>query len=244
MEKNGADRIQFMNNDQYKDKYKKLASEYNKGKSKSERKSAKELMQSGYDYERQGVTDSNKILKGLNLEDKYAGRDNIHENMVAVMQMTDKYDDSYIFDDKKKAALESKLDAKFNESDKEELKELFYSANGVDYNEMKNKENQKKAEQERARQAAAAQREQQEAARREQQEAARREQEEAVRRQQERMKAEKERAIQQSMAQGNKPTQQNMAKSMKEQQASAKKERDMQFKRWQAQKNNGGKNKK
>lgn len=161
-----------MNNDQNKDKYKKLASEYNKGKSKSERKSARELMKSGYDYERQGVTDSNKILKGLNLEDKYAGRDNIHENMVAVMQMTDKYDDSYIFDDKKKAALESKLDAKFNERDKEELKELFYSANGVDYNEMKNKENQKKAEQERARQAAAAQREQQEAARRQQQESA------------------------------------------------------------------------
>ena len=161
-----------MNNDQNKDKYKKLASEYNKGKSKSERKSARELMKSGYDYERQGVTDSNKILKGLNLEDKYAGRDNIHENMVAVMQMTDKYDDSYIFDDKKKAALESKLDAKFNELDKEELKELFYSANGVDYNEMKNKENQKKAEQERARQAAAAQREQQEAARRQQQESA------------------------------------------------------------------------
>ena len=161
-----------MNNDQNKDKYKKLASEYNKGKSKSERKSARELMKSGYDYERQGVTDSNKILKGLNLEDKYAGRDNIHENMVAVMQMTDKYDDSYIFDDKKKAALESKLDAKFNERDKEELKELFYSANGVDYNEMKNKENQKKAEQERARQAAAAQREQQEAARRQQEESA------------------------------------------------------------------------
>ena len=161
-----------MNNDQNKDKYKKLASEYNKGKSKSERKSARELMKSGYDYERQGVTDSNKILKGLNLEDKYAGRDNIHENMVAVMQMTDKYDDSYIFDDKKKAALESKLDAIFNERDMEELKELFYSANGVDYNEMKNKENQKKAEQERARQAAAAQREQQEAARRQQQESA------------------------------------------------------------------------
>ena len=183
-------RDNFKPTKEQKAKYKEIADQYSM--KTGQKATWKDIKDKCYDYEANGVTDSSKIVKGLTLENKYSDRENIHDNMVDVMKMTDKYDESYIYDDKKKATFDNKLNSipGLTEQNKENFKELFYDANGVNYQDYKEKEQAKKAEQER--------RIQEEKTKRQQEAAAERE------RAKQEAKAEKERAKQEEMDRLNK----------------------------------------
>lgn len=126
-------RDNFKPTKEQKAKYKEIADQYSM--KTGQKATWKDIKDKCYDYEANGVTDSSKIVKGLALENKYSDKKDIHDNMVDVMKMTNKYDDSYIYDKKKRETFENKLDSipGLTEQNKENFKELFYEVNDVEY---------------------------------------------------------------------------------------------------------------
>lgn len=125
-------RDNFKPTKEQKAKYKEIADQYSM--KTGQKATWKDIKDKCYDYEANGVTDSSKIVKGLALENKYSDKKDIHDNMVDVMKMTNKYDDSYIYDKKKRETFENKLDSipGLTEQNKENFKELFYEVNDVE----------------------------------------------------------------------------------------------------------------
>ncbi len=138
-------RDNFKPTKEQKAKYKEIADQYSM--KTGQKATWKDIKDKCYDYEANGVTDSSKIVKGLTLENKYSDRKDIHDNMVDVMKMTNKYDDSYIYDKKKRETFENKLDSipGLTEQNKENFKELFYEVNDVEYKKASQENNVKKS---------------------------------------------------------------------------------------------------
>lgn len=138
-------RDNFKPTKEQKAKYKEIADQYSM--KTGQKATWKDIKDKCYDYEANGVTDSSKIVKGLALENKYSDRKDIHDNMVDVMKMTNKYDDSYIYDKKKRETFENKLDSipGLTEQNKENFKELFYEVNDVEYKKASQENNVKKS---------------------------------------------------------------------------------------------------
>lgn len=138
-------RDNFKPTKEQKAKYKEIADQYSM--KTGQKATWKDIKDKCYDYEANGVTDSSKIVKGLALENKYSDKKDIHDNMVDVMKMTNKYDDSYIYDKKKRETFENKLDSipGLTEQNKENFKELFYEVNDVEYKKASQENNVKKS---------------------------------------------------------------------------------------------------
>ena len=125
------------------------------------------LYSSLYDYESKGVTDTDKILQGLQMEysDKYqdlrdkvglkAGDEDSHKKAVDAMELTNTYGKDYLLNDKKYEEFNNELTSNGikDENQRDNIKRMFGAATGVDYDSVK-ADREAKAEQ-------AAQREQQ-----------------------------------------------------------------------------------
>lgn len=131
-------------------RYNELLREYQiaTGQNLTENRSKKqieELYKDIYDYESHGVSDTKKIIKGLQLEhdDKYkqlredTGLDRSadkHDNIVDVMRMTQSFGADYVTDAKKNEQFNKTVDLKVkNKQDREKVKDLFWAANGFNH---------------------------------------------------------------------------------------------------------------
>lgn len=109
---NERERIKFMNNKAEKEKYEEMAGRISQ--SSGHEVSAKELMESAFDYKKAGIVDDKQIENGLSMEAKYSKDKNIHENMIDVVSMTKNYGKDYVLDDKKRTAMQDTIKANVN----------------------------------------------------------------------------------------------------------------------------------
>lgn len=161
-------RKQFMKNDEEVRRYKELAADMGIDNYKT-------VMDYAWDYKVAGITDDDKIAKGLKLENKYSDTEGMsHEKMIGVIQASKNMSEDTILDDKKRHAFEESLTAKLGGNKESAAQVMELAAESVDqgdYYRMKKNEERSVIE--------TAQRE------RNRQEADRRTQEESRRRQEE-----------------------------------------------------------
>ena len=86
-----------------------------------------------YDYQvKRGITDQDKIFKGLDLEEKYKDQYS-HEQIADVMELTNSFGKEYVTDGKKREQFDRELKSDgVTGQNKEKVGTLFYEANGVD----------------------------------------------------------------------------------------------------------------
>lgn len=127
---------QFMKDEDEKARYKDLAGKMGINDYKG-------LMDKAFDYKASGL-DDDLIKKGLKMEGRHP---NIgHERMINIMQEVNDYSKDYIYDEKKRTALEESLNAQLGENKGQQVMDLMAEAHGVDkyYNNIKAKRMQTK----------------------------------------------------------------------------------------------------
>ena len=83
-----------------------------------------------------GVTDKDKIFKGIDMEKQYQDKfgDKTHEKIADIMQLTNTYGRQYITDKKKYEEFNNNLEAHgITGKAKEDIIELFHVANDAKY---------------------------------------------------------------------------------------------------------------
>lgn len=82
------------------------------------------LQKAGADYVENGIPDMSKISKGLKIEAKHGGvGGKNHKKVQAIMELSNKYGEEYIYDDKKRAIVENVVESKIER--KEDQKEAM-----------------------------------------------------------------------------------------------------------------------
>lgn len=111
---------QFMKDADEKARYKELAGKMGKDDYKG-------LMEKAFDYKAAGLEDD-LIKKGLKMEEKHP---NIgHEKIINVMQEVSEHSKDYIYDQKKRTALEESLSAQLGAKNGQQVMDLFAEAHG------------------------------------------------------------------------------------------------------------------
>lgn len=123
---------------QNKAKYNQMIDDYAIKKGRQIKgKERNKLIEKMYDYaENYGVTDKDKIFKGIELEKQYQDRfgDKTHEKIADIMQLTNTYGRQYITDKKKYEEFNNNLEAHgITGQNKEDIIELFHAANDAKY---------------------------------------------------------------------------------------------------------------
>ena len=94
--------------------------------------SADELMNLAFDYKKAGITDDKQIENGLTMEKKYSNDNNIHENMIDIVNMTKDYGKDYVLDEKKRNSMQETIKTKVNgESNQDKVWKLYTETLGL-----------------------------------------------------------------------------------------------------------------
>ncbi len=102
------DSERFMKDKKQRERYKKIAAKIEKRTGKQY--DINELMKAASDYRNNDVTDNDTIEKGLIMEAKNGGvGGQNHNKMIGVATLAQKYDESYIFDEKKNKTLKNEV---------------------------------------------------------------------------------------------------------------------------------------
>lgn len=119
-------RKKFMKNDEEIKRYKELAADMGIDNYKT-------VMDYAWDYKTAGITDDDKIAKGLKLENKYSDVEGMsHEKMIGVIQASKNMTEDTILDDKKRQAFEESLTAKLGGNKESAAKVMELAAESVD----------------------------------------------------------------------------------------------------------------
>lgn len=123
---------EFMKDSEQKRKYQEMAEKISREEGKD--CSVQDVMNAAFDYNKAGITDDEKIQRGLAMETRYGGigKDN-HEKMIDVMNLTNKYNKEYITDDKKRGSLEKVVQSSgLSKKNQKDVMEMFAEAHGDD----------------------------------------------------------------------------------------------------------------
>ena len=128
-EQNQKAKKAFMKDEEEKRKYKEMAAKLEE-KTGNEY-TAESLMNSAFDYKVAGLSDD-QIETGLELESKYGGvGGRNHDQMMDIVGLTGKYSQDYIFDDKKRNAMEGFVASKVSDpKQQQKVMQLFAEAHG------------------------------------------------------------------------------------------------------------------
>lgn len=127
-EQNEKAKKEFMKNDEEKRKYKEIVAKIQENGGDC---TLEQAMNAAFDYKVAGISDD-KIATGLELESQHGGiGGNQHEQMMDIMNLTNKYSSEYITDDKKRGALEGIVASNIkNTSQQNAIMQLFAEAHG------------------------------------------------------------------------------------------------------------------
>jgi len=107
IKQDARERNRFLNDKEEKKKYEEMADRISISTGRDVK--AEDLMKSAYDYKKAGITDEKQIENGLAMETRYKDQSNIHENMLDIVGMTNKYGEEYVMDDKKRESLQKRI---------------------------------------------------------------------------------------------------------------------------------------
>lgn len=89
-------------------------------------------MNLAFDYKKAGITDDKQIENGLTMEKKYSNDNNIHENMIDIVNMTKDYGKDYVLDEKKRNSMQETIKTKVNgESNQDKVWKLYTETLGL-----------------------------------------------------------------------------------------------------------------
>ena len=141
-EQNRAAKKAFLKNEEEKARYEDLTARLQESGVDC---NLDQIMNTAFDYKVAGL-DDDKIEKGLKLESKYGSiGGNNHEQIMDIMDLTNKYSSEYILDDKKRAAMEGSIRS-IAGSNTDQVMQLFAEAQGQGeyYKKIKTRENAQK----------------------------------------------------------------------------------------------------
>ena len=117
----------FMKNDEEKKKYREIVAKIQEDGGNC---TLEQAMNAAFDYKVAGLSDD-QISTGLQLEAKHGGVGaNNHEQMMDIMNLTNKYSQDHILDEKKRNAMEGSVESIVGKENKEKVMQLFAEAQG------------------------------------------------------------------------------------------------------------------
>ncbi len=123
-------KTKFLNDKAEKEKYEEMAGRIQQKTNQDV--SADELMNLAFDYKKAGITDDKQIENGLTMEKKYSNDNNIHENMIDIVNMTKDYGKDYVLDEKKRNSMQETIKTKVNgESNQDKVWKLYTETLGL-----------------------------------------------------------------------------------------------------------------